>query len=399
LANGRLLAYDAVVPSLPGGFASRFASLDSTVKSPSWEPLVGARFVDDRTVLLFRGDVLFRQAVDLATGPVGDPIIVQRGISATRGRALLSATSQLLVVRLQESLEDRRFAWFDRQGVEIGTVTAPPGARNPVLSLDGRVLAFEVFQGESALRDVHVIDVQDGRTTRVATDASDDADAFLSSDGTRILFGKNGFLGKRDFVLKTIEDGDQVVIEALIGTSQSWPQSWSADGAYVLYNDNATGCAAVAAKAGKQAPVAKYESAGDCRFSPNGRFVAFLDNSANSNVFVEPFPPTGARWQVSKEGGTEPMWHPGGRELYYLALDRTLMAADVTLSPDFKLGAPHPLFRARIPSPARTGTQHNYAVAPDGRFLISTVKPGTEPPSLLAIVSWQSPADVSSASR
>ncbi len=69
------------------------------------------------------------------------------------------------------------------------------------------------------------------------------------------------------------------------------------------------------------------------------------------------------------------------------------MSADTSLSPGFKAGAPKPLFRPRIPAAMRTGVAHNYAVAPDGRFLINTVKPGTEPAALRVILNWKTPLD------
>ena len=106
-------------------------------------------------------------------------------------------------------------------------------------------------------------------------------------------------------------------------------------------------------------------------------------------VVVEPFPPTGARWQISREIGSEPRWHPNGKELFFLDNDQTLMASDISLSPEFKAGPPHALFRTRIPTPMRTGVASDYDIAPDGRFLINTVKPGTEPAALHVILNWR----------
>ena len=37
----------------------------------------------------------------------------------------------------------------------------------------------------------------------------------------------------------------------------------------------------------------------------------------------------------------------------------------------------------------RAGVAFNYDVAPDGRFLINTVKPGTEPQALHVILNWR----------
>jgi hypothetical protein len=109
------------------------------------------------------------------------------------------------------------------------------------------------------------------------------------------------------------------------------------------------------------------------------------------SVVVEPFPPNGARWQISDEGASEPRWHPSGKELFFLDIDQTLMSSEISLAPEFKAGPPRPLFRTRIPVPMRTGVAFNYDVAPDGRILINTVKPGTEPQALHVILNWRPP--------
>lgn len=45
---------------------------------------------------------------------------------------------------------------------------------------------------------------------------------------------------------------------------------------------------------------------------------------------MRPFPNVDqGRWQVSTNGGTEPLWARSGREIFYLAPDGTLMGAPV----------------------------------------------------------------------
>ena len=63
---------------------------------------------------------------------------------------------------------------------------------------------------------------------------------------------------------------------------------------------------------GKPYPfVATAAAESGARFSPDGRFVAYTsDDSGRDEVFVQPFPPTGAKWQVSSAGGVEAAW-PG----------------------------------------------------------------------------------------
>src|SRR4030095_16327282 len=66
------------------------------------------------------------------------------------------------------------------------------------------------------------------------------------------------------------------------------------------------------------------------RFSPNGRWVAYTSNeSGRDEVYVQSFPPSGTKFQISADGGSEPQWRKDGTELFYIAEDRTLMAVPV----------------------------------------------------------------------
>jgi hypothetical protein len=81
---------------------------------------------------------------------------------------------------------------------------------------------------------------------------------------------------------------------------------------------------------------------------------------------------------VSVAGGLQPRWRRDGRELFYLAPDARLMAVPIRLAPGIQVlegGAPVALFPTRIATGGNIATagflaQAQYAVAPDGRFLM-----------------------------
>ena len=58
----------------------------------------------------------------------------------------------------------------------------------------------------------------------------------------------------------------------------------------------------------------------DAEISPDGRWLAYdSDESGESEVYVRPFPNVGeGRWQVSTNGGRNPVWGPNGQEIFYL---------------------------------------------------------------------------------
>ena len=105
------------------------------------------------------------------------------------------------------------------------------------------------------------------------------------------------------------------------------------------------------------------------QFSPDGHWIAYVsDESGRIEVYVQPYPGPGGKWQVSTEGGTEPAWNPTGRELFYRSGNR-MMAVPVTLQPEFSVGKPVTLFQGPwLPSPSNVV---EYDVSRDGqRFLM-----------------------------
>ena len=125
------------------------------------------------------------------------------------------------------------------------------------------------------------------------------------------------------------------------------------------------------------------------RFYPDGRWIAYASNeSSRAEVYVQSFPTTGSKWQVSTGGGAQPRWRRDGKELLFLSLAGEAMAVDVSTPRDgvFQAGTPRKLFQAN-PVSVFTG-RNSWDVTPDGqRFLITSV--GTPPP-ITVVVNWAS---------
>jgi dipeptidyl aminopeptidase/acylaminoacyl peptidase len=116
------------------------------------------------------------------------------------------------------------------------------------------------------------------------------------------------------------------------------------------------------------------------RFSPDGHWIAFeSDESGRSEVYVQPFPSTGAKSQISADGGVSPEWRRDGREIFYVRGDGRLVA--VPIKPNgirLDPGTPVPLFPIMSP---------DYAVSADGqRFLVNRIV--QEPPPITLLLNW-----------
>ena len=73
------------------------------------------------------------------------------------------------------------------------------------------------------------------------------------------------------------------------------------------------------------------------------------DESGAPQINVQSFPTLAGKWQVSTDGGTQPRWNRNGKELFYLAPDRKLMAVTVKTGAAFEAEAPRTLFETALP--------------------------------------------------
>jgi Tol biopolymer transport system component len=125
------------------------------------------------------------------------------------------------------------------------------------------------------------------------------------------------------------------------------------------------------------------------RFSPDGHWLAYIsDESGRYEVYVQPYPGPGGKWQISTEGGTEPAWNPNGRELFYRSGEK-MMAVDITAQPGFTPGTPRILFQG--PYVLSEGTVPWYDISPDGqRFLMVKLSDpaGAAPTQINVVLNW-----------
>jgi hypothetical protein len=104
------------------------------------------------------------------------------------------------------------------------------------------------------------------------------------------------------------------------------------------------------------------------QISPDGRWLAYdSDESGRDEIFIQPFPGLGGKWQVSTVGGTEPRWSRDGRQLFYRNANK-MMSVEINAKEGFSASGPRLVFEEPY-APSRTEASA-YDVAPDGQHFV-----------------------------
>ncbi len=324
---------------------------------------------------------------------IGTAVPVLEGVlqSPSSGAAQysLSATGSLVYVAGGVQADQRRLVWVTRNGVEQ-PVAAPARAYVfPRLSPDGRRVSVGITEQET---QVWLYDLSRETLTRFTFEGHVNLNGVWTPDGKRIAFQSN-----REGPLNLfwqLADGSGGLERLITSEYNNFPMSWSPDGQLLAFVEvtPTTGYDIWVLRLGdrKAQPFLRTPfNESVPRFSPDGRWLAYISNeSGRWEIYVQSYPGPGGKWQISTEGGTEPVWNRNGRELFYRSGDK-MMAVDIDAQPGFTAGKPRVLFEGRYEPPP--GTSPNYDVSPDGqRFLM--VKPSeageTAPTQINVVLNW-----------
>ncbi len=263
----------------------------------------------------------------------------------------------------------RTLVWVDRDGVAEPIGGEERAFTELRFSPDGRRIAVSIG---GARLDIWTYDLPRGVLTPI-THRGDNYTPTWTPDGERIVFTSNR-TGIGYFQIFSIAaDGSGNLEQLLESDSNQQPWSISPDGRTLAFQElQASGFDLwTLPLEGDRQPQVFLATEFDERhptFSPDGRAIAYTSNeSGREEIYVRPYPRKRGKWKISRNGGTDPLWAPDGRQIYYRQADKVMVVL-VESEPEFRPGRPRTLFERRYARPVTAGF---YDIAPDGqRFLM-----------------------------
>ena len=367
--TSRIEAYDLAT-------GNRTVLIDRAIYA-RYSPTGHLLYVDDGALLAIRFD-----AKRLRTEGSAIPLLSDIAAAPSDAAAGLAVASDgtLVVVQAAEWDRQSQVVWVDRNGAESSAVSDLGRYSDLRLASDER--RFAVTNMTEGGRQIWLYDFDRQALTQLTRSGLSALRPIWAPDGRSVVFTNE--TPSYD-VFQVAVDGSTPPIPIVQNVHDKYPESVSPNGAILAYADvwDQGGRIKLVPLDGSSVPETFADSSmafmEDPAFSPNGDLLAYVGNTgARSEVYVRAVDGTGGRIQVSVDGGRDPRWTRGGREIVYRE-GNAFLAVSVDPARG-EVGAPNVLFRGRY---------GDYDATADGdRFLI--LKPIARPEALpiLVLFNW-----------
>jgi Tol biopolymer transport system component len=310
----------------------------------------------------------------------GPPVPAIDGVTSNSANAAaqfdVSAGGTLVYLPGRSSGAAAPVHWMDREGKTTPLWATPANWLNPLFAPDGRQLALQILDGQN---DIWVYAWARDTPTRLTFDPANDQKPVWTPDGRRITFASARADKSTLNLYWQRADGTGDAQRLVESKNLQQPGSWHPSGKFLAFEelnpqtnfdlmilplegDEASGWRPGKPTVFLNSPFSEREP----MFSADGRWLAYHSNeSGRTEVYVQPFPGPGGKWQISTGGGVYPTWSRRRRELFYGTPSGQIMVAAFTVKGDS--------FRAEPPrlwSDARyvvRGMTRPFDLHPDGK--------------------------------
>jgi serine/threonine-protein kinase len=396
LPGGKVILFSIQGVSADSSGAIGALRLDTGERRVVLEGGTYPQYLTSGHLLFVRAGVVQAVPFDAGTLQVkGAPVPIIEGVSNGGLGAVqltVSAAGPLAYGPALQELGARSLMWVDRHGM-VQPVSAPRGNYEfPRLSPDGQRLAVRVQTGSTRGNDIWLYQFARGTLSRLTFNEADAETPVWTPDGKSVTFAATRGNPIRQ-ILKKPADGSADE-EFLAGSDRHLHLGgWSPRGDALVAMATDTGHIWLMQPTDKSALRPFLQTSYQTRagtISPDGRWLAYASNDSNRfEVYVRTFPGAGAKYQISTDGGTEPIWAKNGRELFYRNGDKMMAVTFASQGINFEASAPTTLFEGQFAVSNVSGGDAWYDVSPDGqRFLMLRPEGSQSAARIVMVQNW-----------
>jgi dipeptidyl aminopeptidase/acylaminoacyl peptidase len=368
---------------LTDGYQIEVLSVDTREKKMILEGGRSARYVETGHLIYEQAGTgnLMAAPFDLTSLEVtGDPVPVVQGVRGNLPGYVDYAVSDngtLVYLPGGTNLDHKHsFVWVDRQGTETLLTQEERNFNTADISPNGEFFTVSIFDETTGNRNVWIYDLKAESLSRLTFEEESNGMTTWSPDSKMLVFQAGG--GSQWGLFRQPADRSRPPERLTTSSNRQMPHSWSPDGQVVAFTESGRpGGFDIAILPVEEEGEPEYfitTPASECCavFSPDGKWLAYVSNETGADqVYVRPYPEPDVKWLISGDGGgQEPVWSPGGEELFYRSGNRMMVVSIQAKDQTLTAGSPRVLFEGSYVNHSTPPGLQYYDTSDGKRFLM-----------------------------